>query len=185
MESVWKQAGAIIGSGAVIGIVAWFIQSPDFEMELAPPEEASAEEMEALLEENPTQDESVQSDEIPVPKMVSFLDVASRFFGQPNVTFIDARDEGTFEAGHIPGALNIDAERLDSDALIGAKSLEKTPKTNVLIVYCSGGQCDLSKRLASNLIARGFLKVLVFEGGWNEWTDEGQPVEEGLGGEVQ
>ena len=184
MESVWKQTGAVIASGALIGVVAWLIQSPDFEAALMPPEEATAEEMEALLEEAPVDGDQAKSNEIPIPKMVSFLDVASRFFGQPNVTFIDARDVGTFEAGHIPGALNIDAERLDSDPMVGSDTLKKTPKTNVLIVYCSGGQCDLSNRLASNLIARGFLKVLVFEGGWNEWTDEGQPTEEGPGGDA-
>ena len=39
------------------------------------------------------------------------LDVASQL-GQQTVTFIDARDQGTYEAGHIPGALYIDAERL-------------------------------------------------------------------------
>ena len=185
MKSVWKQTAAIIGLGAFIGVVAWLIQTPDFDAALAPPEEASAEEMEALLEADSEPADSAENNAIPVPKMVTFLDVASRFFGQPNVTFIDARDAGTYEAGHIPGAINIDAERLDSDPLVGADVLENTPKTNVLIVYCSGGQCDLSKRLASNLIVRGYLKVLVFEGGWNEWTDEGQPTEEGLGGEVQ
>ena len=177
------QVGLIVLSGALIGGVAWAIQQPDFEAALAPPEEASAQEVEALLQDSPPASQEKGKEEIPTPKMVSFIDVASRFFNQPTVRFIDARDAGTYEAGHIPGALNIDAERLGADAFIGADLLADIPKTHVLIVYCSGGQCDLSKRLATNLIVRGFGKVLVFDGGWNEWTDEGQPVEEGpMGG---
>jgi len=183
MQSIMGQVGLIVLSGALIGGVAWAIQQPDFEAALAPPEEASADEMEALLQDSPAPSQEEVKKEIPTPKMVSFIDVASRFFNQPTVRFIDARDAGTYEAGHIPGALNIDAERLGADPLIGADLLADVPKTHVLIVYCSGGQCDLSKRLATNLIVRGYGKVLVFEGGWNEWTDEGQPVEEGpLGG---
>ena len=183
MNSLMGQAGLVLLSGALIGGIAYGIQQPDFEAALAPPEEASADEVAALLnDQTPTEGQDVEKDEIPTPKMVSFIDVASRFFNQPNVRFIDARDAGTYEAGHIPGALHIDAERLNGDPMVGAKVLADVPKTHILIVYCSGGQCDLSKRLASNLIARGFQKVLVFEGGWNEWLDEGQPTEEGPGG---
>ena len=161
------------------------LQSPDFEAALEPPEEASADELQAMLEapnEPEKQDEQEMESPptgIPVPKMVSFLDVASQFFGQETVTFIDARDQGTYEAGHIPGALHIDAERLGSDPLVGADVLASVAQSQVLIVYCSGGQCDLSRKLATNLIVRGYPKVLVFEGGWNEWVEEGQPEEEG------
>ena len=178
MKTVWREIALVIGSGALIGGIAFAIQSPDFEKALAPPEEASSAELEAMLQEGNTP-ETAESEEIPVPKMVTFLDVASRFFGQPGVHFIDARDAGSYEAGHIPGAILMDAEKLDSDPLFDQAKIAELPRTDVLIVYCSGGQCDLSRRLGTNLVTRGFTKVLVYEGGWNEWTEEGQPTEEG------
>ncbi len=181
MKGIWREIAFVIGSGAVIGGVAFVLQGSDFEKALAPPEEASSAELEAMLDGEIPPD-AVNSGEIPVPKMVSFLDVASRFFGQPGVHFIDARDIGSYEAGHIPGAILMDAEKLDSDPLFDQDKIEKLPRKDVLIVYCSGGQCDLSRRLGTNLVTRGFTNVLVYEGGWNEWTEEGQPTEEGLEG---
>lgn len=183
-----SQVVCILAIGTLIGGLAWAIQDPDFEAALAPPEEASAAEIEAVLNGVPSEDSELAkaevNNEIPTSKGISFLDVASRFFGQKNVLFVDARDAGTFEAGHIPGAKNIDAEGLDSDLLVGEETMATVPKTHVVIVYCSGGQCDLSKRLATNLVVRGYQKVFVFEGGWNEWVEEGQPIEEGSGGEM-
>ena len=88
----------MIGSGALIGGIAFKIQGPDFEKALAPPEEASSAEPEAALQEGNTPETA--EEEIPVPKMVTFLDV-TRFLVS-RVLLIDARDAGSYEAGHIP-----------------------------------------------------------------------------------
>ena len=43
-------------------------------------------------------------------------------FGQLR-SLIDARDAGSYEAGHIPGAILMDAEKLDSDPLFDQAKL--------------------------------------------------------------
>lgn len=182
LNSTFKETAAVALAGAVIGAVAWMLQSPDFEKALAPPEKASDAELTAMLE--PTSPENTESAEnkpkvTAAPKMISFMDVIGKFFGESNVTFVDGRDQNTYELGHIPSAINIDAEQLESDPKHGANVLAKIPKNQVMIVYCSGGGCTLSKILAANLIGRGYAKVLIFEGGWNEWVDQGQLKEEG------
>ena len=182
LDSAIKETLAVLSAGAAIGLIAWLAQSPDFAKALSPPEKASAEELTAMLQpaaDDPGPAATDQTNEVPTAKMISFLDVMTQFFGESNVTFVDGRDQGTYESGHIPGAIHIDAEALDDKPDTGAEILAKVPKKQVLVVYCSGGGCTLSKKLAENLIGRGYSKVVIFEGGWNEWVEQGQLKEEG------
>jgi len=83
--------------------------------------------------------------------------------------FIDAREPDFFEGGHLPGAINIPASRVAGGDFGGLASDPATP----LIVYCSGGDCPDSYRVASALVAKGFQNVSVFAGGWDEWSASG------------
>lgn len=113
-------------------------------------------------------------------RMVAFMDIMTTLYGQSNVTFVDARDEPSFEQGHIPGAVPIDAELAETDRAYFSKRAAWVPTKNVLVVYCSGGDCDLSKRLAQQFIDAGYPNTFVFEGGWNEWVDEGAEKQSGV-----
>lgn len=59
--------------------------------------------------------------------------VQSRMTGKGNVTLIDVRMPEEYQAGHIPGAINIPAERIPADR----KMLPKD-RTTQLIFYCRG-----------------------------------------------
>ena len=97
------------------------------------------------------------------------------------VYFIDARGVGSFEAGHIPGSLHLDAENVTPGGVWGEDVLPRIAQDASVVVYCGGGDCDLSKRLGRALIQRGYKKVFVDEGGWNDWIDQGGPTAEGSG----
>jgi len=87
--------------------------------------------------------------------------------GGNNFIIIDTRREGDFLQGHIPGAINIfsyDAENVVIERIL------YLPKNKTLILYCDGGSCDLSHRLATLLENFGYEKFYLYEGGWEEWS---------------
>ena len=49
----------------------------------------------------------------------------------------------------------------------------------VIITYCDGDTCNLSKDLALFLENLGFSKVRILVNGWTVWHDAGLPVETG------
>jgi len=79
--------------------------------------------------------------------------------------FIDAREPGFFEEGHIPGAVNLPVSEI--------KNSPRVPADRPLIVYCSGGDCEDSGVVARALLKMGFRDVAVFAGGWEEWSAAG------------
>lgn len=104
------------------------------------------------------------------------LATAKRFFDARAALFLDARDPAEYEAGHIPGAARLTSPEANTDpALIKALPVEGRP----IICYCEGGACEASLDLARTLIDAGYKKVLVYMGGFPEWSAAGQPVEKG------
>ena len=101
------------------------------------------------------------------------LEQARNFFDE-SVLFVDARDEGYFEAGHIQGAIkNIFLMELIFNIE------EKQSKNTSLVIYCGDPGCGDSEQLAYDLKDLGFTKLYVFKGGWLEWSKAGYPSEVG------
>jgi len=101
------------------------------------------------------------------------LEQAKAFFDD-NVLFVDARDEGYYEAGHIKGAMkNIFLFELIFNIE------EKQNKNTPLVVYCGDPGCGDSEQLAYDFKDVGFTKLYVFKGGWLEWSKAGYPSEVG------
>jgi rhodanese-related sulfurtransferase len=90
-------------------------------------------------------------------------------------TFIDARDQWEYGELHITGSINIPEFSFEPDA----PEVTSLDKNDMYVLYCDGDDCDISKRLAAELIKLGFTKVYVFLGGVYEWTDAGYPMEGG------
>ncbi|MDH3216145.1 MAG: rhodanese-like domain-containing protein [Candidatus Krumholzibacteria bacterium] len=89
------------------------------------------------------------------------------------VTIIDARGNGEYAQGHIPGALNIPYENF----VEYYKNLDFVPIDAIVIIYCRSVTCDLSDNLAQELRLMGYEKVLLYRGGWQEWSEAGLPTE--------
>jgi rhodanese-related sulfurtransferase len=100
------------------------------------------------------------------------------FFDAGAALFLDARDPAEYEAGHIPGAIRLTNADLASEPE-RAKTLPVAGRP--IIVYCEGGECEASLEVARALVEGGYRKVLVFTGGFPEWSAAGYPVERGQG----
>lgn len=103
------------------------------------------------------------------------LEEAKAKWGE-GVPFIDARAEEfyTFE-GHIRGAISL--PYVDFEETYPLIEAELPPKEQEVVCYCSGFGCEESAELAKLLMARGYRRVLIYEGGWPEWVEAGLPVE--------
>jgi rhodanese-related sulfurtransferase len=111
--------------------------------------------------------------DLPRPIQIQ-LPVVKEFFDATGALLIDAREPEEFEAGRIPGAVNVSFDMAISDpSFLEALETGNRP----LIVYCGGGGCEVSINLAWELLQAGHTKVTYFEGGFPEWLEAGYPVE--------
>lgn len=85
------------------------------------------------------------------------------------VTILDVRPRDEFEAGHLPGALNIPLSEL-------ADRLTELPDAREIVAYCRGPWCVLSFEAVAALRERG-LQTRRLEDGFPEWKAAGLPVE--------
>lgn len=101
---------------------------------------------------------------------------AARRAVESGMIVIDARRKSEFDEGHIPGAVLFDYYDMGTyrDRVLPLLSNE-----GGIMVYCSETTCDDSELLAKELYALGFTKLLVFKGGFAEWSGAGLPVERG------
>lgn len=88
------------------------------------------------------------------------------------VFVIDARLPGEYESGHIEGAINIPYEKLPGyyDKLTAAVPLDA-----IVVCYCQSVTCEDSEHLARELKFIGYKNVLRYTGGWDEWSQTGDP----------
>lgn len=109
---------------------------------------------------------------------------ARRLIDRRQAQLIDARRADEYEQGHIPGALRLNLEffRL-GEALDRLLEAGFDPEA-VTIVYCGGGDCDESNRVAEELgfLSFPFRDVFVIKAGIAGWAGRGMPVETGPGG---
>ncbi|MEM0983959.1 MAG: rhodanese-like domain-containing protein [Planctomycetota bacterium] len=114
------------------------------------------------------------------------LGTAMALFGRASTTgepiwFLDARRQEDFERGHIPGALSMPASRVASGEGVFALIDAGAADTDLLVIYCTGGDCDASENTAALLERGGFTNFAILEPGFSEWQGAGMPVETGSG----
>ena len=77
---------------------------------------------------------------------------------------VDVRRNDEYEAGHIPGAILIPNESIDT-----SQPEELPDKDQIILIYCRSG--NRSKQAAEKLAAMGYTNIYEF-GGINTWTGE-------------
>ncbi|WP_172418108.1 rhodanese-like domain-containing protein [Deinococcus indicus] len=84
---------------------------------------------------------------------------------QEHVTVVDVRSQEEFDAGHVPGAVHVPIEDLES-------RLAELPVTRPVVAYCNMFHPGSSRgeRAAALLAGRGF-DTAVLEGGYPAWRD--------------
>jgi rhodanese-related sulfurtransferase len=96
------------------------------------------------------------------------------------IVLIDARASQEYAAGHIAGAISIPYEEFADhyDELKQKVSLDA-----MIVCYCQSVTCDDSENLARELKFMGYRNVILYKGGWDEWSQAGYPTESSASGE--
>jgi rhodanese-related sulfurtransferase len=96
----------------------------------------------------------------------------------PGVIFVDARDDEHYQAGHIPGAYQLDRYHPENYLAVVLPACQVAEK---IVVYCKGGSCEDSEQTAIFLRDAGVPKdrLFVYAGGFDEWSASRLPIETG------
>lgn len=85
------------------------------------------------------------------------------------VTVLDVRPVEEYNAGHVPGAVNVPLSELEN-------YLANLQSDHEIVAYCRGPHCILAYDAVSRLREKGF-KARRLEDGYPEWKTAGLPVE--------
>lgn len=87
--------------------------------------------------------------------------------GQGTVCFIDVRSPDEFASGHVPGAMCVPIDEIES----GRAAI---PRDRTVILSCQSGRRSL--RAKELLQRQGYQNLLEMEGGFSAWIGAGLPV---------
>ncbi|WP_018860544.1 MULTISPECIES: rhodanese-like domain-containing protein [unclassified Thioalkalivibrio] len=118
-------------------------------------------------------------DSIPGTEMIGADGAWLRF--REGVPFIDTRLPADYEAGRIPGAINLTIMRDPDDhrdRFTRERLLEVVGGTDrPVVVYCNERDCWRTEAAVRRAQEWGFTRVHYFPGGYPEWTRYGYPFE--------
>jgi rhodanese-related sulfurtransferase len=84
----------------------------------------------------------------------------------------DARTPDEFAAGHIRRSVNLYAMEPENYV----DRIADLPRDTLVAVYCSNPHCNFARTVAELLETFGFTNVLLYDDGYDGWTDAGLPV---------
>lgn len=102
------------------------------------------------------------------------IEDARALFLTNGAVFIDARPEQEYRSGHIKGALNLPPDSFGKSL---PDIMGQIPPDSLIITYCDGENCALSRETALQLSAKGYSHVQVLFNGWSVWQAAGLPTE--------
>ncbi len=88
------------------------------------------------------------------------------------VTVVDALPAGYYDRQHIPGAINLVAEDVDTRA-----ALLLPDKDAPVVTYCSNPACPNSGQVAARLEKLGYTDVRKYAEEIQDWTEAGLPTQ--------
>lgn len=103
-------------------------------------------------------------------RTLSYEDLKQWIASKKKFFLVEVLTRENYALGHIPGAMNIPAEEIDT-------ALNILKKDDCVVLYCRDKNCQLSSRSAEYLIGLGFTDIYHFAGGKLEWAQRGEPLE--------
>lgn len=87
-----------------------------------------------------------------------------------DVLLIHAFDAEDYATRHIPGAVNVDYEKM-------APSMLPADKDKTMVFYCTGGMCPVGSLAAGKAAEWGYRNAWVYSGGMSDWQGAGLTLE--------
>lgn len=105
-----------------------------------------------------------------LPQPMSYEELKRLMASGEPFTLVEVLTPENYRLGHLPGAINIPAEQIDT-------APEKLKKDDKIVLYCRDRNCQLSPRSAEYLVHEfGFTNVHHFVGGKLEWIQRGEQL---------
>lgn len=89
------------------------------------------------------------------------VDQLKTMLDEQTVVLLDTRDEASYQAGHIDGAMRLDDRSISS-------FINDTEKASAVVVVCYHGHS--SQGAANYLAGQGFSDVYSLDGGYTAWA---------------
>lgn len=192
MKSIVLQTGGIIFVGLAIGVADAFVLRP-LEVERkdpgvpvvtpgpsaqpkAPMPKPDAPQAVAPSPAGTTNFSPTAQDAMPKGHIT--LTLAKQLFDAQSAIFVDARKMELFEAAHIAGAFKIELHDFQQG---DPQILMMIPRDSQVVIYCTGGNCDESEKVAQMMQGSGYAKCFVLHDGLPGWQAMGWPTEQGRG----
>ncbi len=95
------------------------------------------------------------------------------------VPFIDVRVIADYDAGRIPGAVNLTIQEDEASSVFTEASLlaEIGSKDAEVVFYCNSTSCWRTAAAAERAVAWGFTGIYYYRLGFPDWQQHGFPVE--------
>ena len=97
-------------------------------------------------------------------RQISMNDAVTMMEEESGYIILDVRTSEGFADKHIPGAINVPNEIIETEALS-----QLPDKDQLILVYCRSG--NRSKQASEKLVALGYTNIVEF-GGINDWPGE-------------
>lgn len=97
-------------------------------------------------------------------RQIGMNDAVTMMEEESGYIILDVRTPEEFAQRHIPGAINVPNEIIETEALS-----QLPDKDQLILVYCRSG--NRSKQASEKLVALGYTNVVEF-GGINDWPGE-------------
>ncbi|MDZ7744791.1 MAG: rhodanese-like domain-containing protein [Candidatus Saccharibacteria bacterium] len=104
-----------------------------------------------------------------MPRSITAAELKDLRQNNKQTVVIDVLAPESYEARHIPGAINIP----NGPELIHEVEKQNIDKDTPLVVYCSSATCGASPAAAASIEKAGFTNVADFDDGLAGWQDAG------------
>lgn len=104
---------------------------------------------------------------MPRIKFITIETLLEMIENEDEFKLVEALSEGAYNQGHIPGAINIPPNRIESEA---ENYLNKDDK---IVVYCVNYTCESSKKATEKLLEMGYENTVDFKAGKLGWRRAG------------
>jgi rhodanese-related sulfurtransferase len=88
--------------------------------------------------------------------------------------FVDVRSKGSFDKGHLPGAISMPLSMMRANML---QAIRQIPPGKMVITYCACVEEHTAAIAVLDMNRTGFKNAAALKGGWNEWLAAKQAVE--------